>query len=84
MPCINCLIFPRCRARYLGNDDNTITRVMKLRFTISKCKEATDYLYVKSGEYTKIDSNERPQSTILRKYDEQIAQLMVKYYDKPT
>jgi len=84
MPCINCLVFPRCRAHYLNNDDNTISRVMKIRFAISGCSLAIDYLYIKQEEYTMMDSQERPQSTILKRYDEQLAQHMVKYYDNPT
>ena len=57
-PCINCLKLPICRTKYITNNDNATTRLMKVRFAIHGCEEATDYVYIEKKMHRKLNEYE--------------------------
>jgi len=83
LPCINCLMLPICRVKYLDNNTKNKTRLMKARLTINKCKPAVDYLYVHTDTVIHVNHQEEIEPKVVRVYDRQRAQRIVDNFENP-
>ena len=82
LPCINCLTLAICRAQYLSNIDNTISRSMKARFAINKCTLAKEYLYVHPTKFSVMKRANSSEETIINTYDAKRVNQILTYFEQ--